>query len=205
MRCIAAEIAVSETAFLSLNDFRLRWFTPLVEVDLCGHGTLAVAHVLKEKGHVLAGEEVTFNTLSGGLRVKIDDQKIEMNFPAAVVDVDIPLNHKMLDYLGIQIDQVKAFGVFNTRIFIELNDEQQLHDLKPNFDALKQLQGRSVLVTAKATSSKIDFISRYFALWVGVNEDPVTGTSLLPCDVLGEEIKQISINRLPILRACRLC
>jgi len=177
MFAITAEMALSETAFLSLNDLNLRWFTPKVEVSLCGHGTLAVAHILKEKGLVPVGGEVLFNTLSGSLRVKVEDKHIEMDFPAATIDFTISPNSEMLTHLGIKSEQLISFGVFDSKIFIEVSTENQLLALKPNFDGLKTLPGRSVVITAKSEAKDIDFISRYFAPWVGVNEDPVTGSA----------------------------
>jgi len=177
MFAIAAEMAVSETAFLCLSNLRLRWFTPKVEVNLCGHGTLAVAHILKEKALLSVGEEVIFDTLSGSLHVKVEDKHIEMDFPATPVDFNMTPNDEMLAHLGIKPEQMLSFGVFDSKIFIEISSESQLRALKPNFDGLKTLQGRSVVITAKAEAEDIDFISRYFAPWVGVNEDPVTGSA----------------------------
>jgi PhzF family phenazine biosynthesis protein len=177
MFAIATEMAVSETAFLSLSDLSLRWFTPKIEVSLCGHGTLAVAHILKEKGLVSVGEEVVFNTLSGSLLVKVEEKHIEMDFPSTVIDFNIPPSGEMLAYLGINTEQIVSSGVFDSKNFIEISNERQLLALKPNFDGLKKLLGRGVVITAKSESKNIDFTSRYFAPWVGVNEDPVTGSA----------------------------
>jgi PhzF family phenazine biosynthesis protein len=195
MFAIAAEMAVSETAFLSLSDLRLRWFTPKVEVSLCGHGTLAAAHILKEKGIVSVGEEVAFNTLSGSLLVKVEEKHIEMDFPAATIDFNIPTNGQILDHLGITPDQIASFGIFDSKHFIEISNDRQLLDLKPNFDGLKQLPGRGVVVTAKSESKKVDFISRYFAPWVGVNEDPVTGSAHCALAVYwGQKLSQLALT-----------
>ena len=179
MFAIAAEMAVSETAFLSLSDSRLRWFTPQVEVKLCGHGTLAVVHVLKEKGLLGVGDELAFNTLSGALRVKIENNHIEMDFPAARLDFDASVDEQMLAFLGLSAAQVVSHSCFDSKNLIEIVSEQTLLALKPNYDGLKQLPGRGVLVTAKSASEDVDFISRYFAPWVGINEDPVPGSA--PC------------------------
>lgn len=195
MSAIAAEMAVSETAFLSLNDMRLRWFTPKVEVNLCGHGTLAMAHILKEKGLVAIADEITFNTLSGPLLVKFDEQQIAMDFPITDINFDVPINNQLLDYLGISTEHVVSFGAFDTKCFIEIKDEQQLLELKPNFDGLKKLKGRSVVVTAKSKTPKIDFISRNFAPWVGVNEDPVTGSAHCALAVYwGDKLSKASLT-----------
>ncbi|MFT5676522.1 MAG: PhzF family phenazine biosynthesis protein [Paraglaciecola sp.] len=195
MFAVAAEMAVSETAFLSLSDLRLRWFTPKVEVSLCGHGTLAAAHILKEKRIVSVGDEVAFNTLSGSLLVKVEEKHIEMDFPAATIDFNIPTNDQILAHLGINSDQVASFGIFDSKHFIEISNERQLLDLKPNFDGLKQLQGRGVVVTAKSESKNVDFTSRYFAPWVGVNEDPVTGSAHCALAVYwGQKLSQSALT-----------
>ncbi|WED29439.1 PhzF family phenazine biosynthesis protein [Vibrio sp. DW001] len=177
MFAIAAEMAVSETAFLSLEDMRLRWFTPKVEVDLCGHGTLAVAHILKENGLVVAGEELSFNTLSGVLLVTVEEHYIELDFPAPIIAVDTALSSDMLNSIGIHSDQIVSSGIFDSKILIEMDSEADLLSLNPNFDSLKRLPGRGVVVTVKSASNSIDFKSRYFAPWVGINEDPVTGSA----------------------------
>ncbi len=177
MFAIAAEMAVSETAFLSLSDFRLRWFTPEVEVKLCGHGTLAVVHILKQQGLYGVGDELAFNTLSGELRVKIETNHIEMDFPEACLDFDMPVDERILEGLGLTAEQVITHSCFDSKNLIEIDSEQALLALKPNFDGLKQLPGRGVVVTAKSVSDRSDFISRYFAPWVGISEDPVTGSA----------------------------
>lgn len=177
MFSIAEEMAVSETAFLSLNNMQLRWFTPKVEVNLCGHGTLAVAHILKEKGIAVIGKQLVFNTLSGPLLVTVREHNIEMVFPLAQLSAGKTCNKNLLNSLGIDSEQVAFFGCFDSKYFIEINSEQSLLNLTPNFNALKKLSGRGVVITAKSTSNELDFISRYFAPWVGVNEDPVTGSA----------------------------
>ncbi|PSW16121.1 phenazine biosynthesis protein PhzF [Photobacterium rosenbergii] len=177
MLSIAEEMAVSETAFLSLSDMRLRWFTPKAEVKLCGHGTLAVAHVLKERGDVKDGDSVHFETLSGTLTALINDSTVELDFPSPVIDFDVAQSSELLEGLGIEECQVISYGLFDTKVFIEVDSEQTVLKLVPNFDALKQISGRGVLVTTPSGSDDLDFVSRYFAPWVGVNEDPVTGSA----------------------------
>jgi len=187
---IAKEMAVSETAFLTLSDMRLRWFSPEVEVKLCGHGTLATAHVMRELGLLGVGESLTFNTLSGSLVVKAGKQKIEMDFPAAEIDTTTEPSNEILQCLGLTADQIVSSGSFeSTKLLIEIESMADLLALVPNFDGLKKLPGRSVVITAKATkkpsvidddlifNQEADFISRNFAPWVGVNEDPVTGSA----------------------------
>lgn len=177
MLSIAEEMAVSETAFLSLRDMRLRWFTPKVEVNLCGHGTLAVAHILKENGLAAIGDRFVFDTLSGPLLVTIQAKTIEMDFPSTTINMGIASHDALLDLLGISPEQVIFLGNFDSKFFIEIDCEESLLGLNPNFGGLKELTGRSVVITAKSVSSDVDFISRYFAPWVGVNEDPVTGSA----------------------------
>lgn len=177
MLSIAKEMAVSETAFLSLDDMNLRWFSPKVEVALCGHGTLAVAHVLKEKNLIATDENIVFDTLSGPLSATARQDNIEMDFPAAAINFDVEVNNELIDLLGISPKNIIAVGEFETKTLIEVDSEQIILDLQPNFDGLKQIPGRSVVVTAKSSDNKVDFISRNFAPWVGVNEDPVTGSA----------------------------
>ncbi|MEZ9600014.1 PhzF family phenazine biosynthesis protein [Vibrio sp. 10N.286.46.A8] len=177
MYSIAEEMAVSETAFLALNTMTLKWFTPEVEVKLCGHGTLATAHVMKERGLVNVGEVVTFDTLSGELSATVCDSTIELDFPSTVLDLGLDANKDLLEYLGLCEAQAVSYSEFDTKQFIEVVSEQVLLDLSPNFDALKRIKGRGVVVTALSSNSELDFVSRYFAPWVGVNEDPVTGSA----------------------------
>jgi PhzF family phenazine biosynthesis protein len=177
MLSIAAEMAVPETAFLSLDDMNLRWFSPKIEVQLCGHGTLAVAHIMKEMGLIDLGEEIEFHTLSGSLHVKAEKEHIEMDFPAPHIDYTVNPSFEMLQCLGINQDKILSCGSFETKILIEIDNESDLLSLEPNFESLKRLPGRSVVVTVKSSSSEVDFISRNFAPWVGVDEDPVTGSA----------------------------
>ncbi len=177
MLSIAEEMAVSETAFLSLNGMTLRWFTPKAEVNLCGHGTLAVAHVLKERGQVKVGDTVHFETVSGTLTALIKTSKIELDFPSTTIEFDLIQSPELLKNLGIKTNEILSFGTFDSKVFIELDSEETLLKLKPNFDGLKQSKGRGVLVTTASSNENLDFISRYFAPWVGVNEDPVTGSA----------------------------
>ncbi|WP_375322453.1 PhzF family phenazine biosynthesis protein [Aliivibrio logei] len=195
MLSIAEEMAVSETAFLSLSDMRLRWFTPQVEVALCGHGTLAVAHILKEIGAAKAGECIEFNTLSGVLSAKLQDSTIELDFPSTTISFNSIKNKALLTCLGINEREVISFGIFDSKELIEIESEEALLALSPNFDVLKQLSGRGVLITAKSSSEQLDFVSRYFAPWVGNNEDPVTGSAHCALTVYwAEKLKKSTFN-----------
>ncbi|MGF1720652.1 PhzF family phenazine biosynthesis protein [Vibrio kyushuensis] len=177
MLSIAEEMAVSETAFLSLSDMTLRWFTPKSEVKLCGHGTLAVAHVLKERGQLKSGDRVNFQTLSGTLTALINESTVELDFPSPIIEFDVSQPQGLLDNLGIETCMIVSFGSFDTKVFIEVSNEETLLNIKPNFEAMRQTNGRAVLVTTRSNKNELDFVSRYFAPWVGVNEDPVTGSA----------------------------
>ena len=174
---IAAENNLSETAyFVPRGDFyELRWFTPEVEVDLCGHATLAAAWVLI---HQLADtpEVLRFATRSGELRVTRNGDELAMDFPAKQPQPCEPPND-LLSALGIEHAEVFATDDY----IVLVDDEAQIAALTPDFARLKGLPKRGIAVTAKST--RFDFVSRWFGPNVGVNEDPVTGsahTSLAP-------------------------
>ncbi|MBY7730105.1 PhzF family phenazine biosynthesis protein [Vibrio splendidus] len=177
MFSIAEEMAVSETAFLALETMTLKWFTPEVEVKLCGHGTLAAVHVLKEQGVVKTGDKVVFNTLSGELSATVCESSIELDFPSTQFSLSSDPDFVLLEHLGLKPSQVISFREFDSKQLIEVINEQVLLDISPNFDALKGIKGRGVVVTALTSNTELDFVSRYFAPWVGVNEDPVTGSA----------------------------
>lgn len=176
MKNIAMEMAVPETAFFSLSTSWLRWFTPKVEVDLCGHATLATAAVLQYKKLIKDNQTMHFNTLSGSLSVKAGKDFIEMDFPMTPVEA-ASKNTLKLQHLGINEKDVIFVGKAGEKDFIHLKNERLIRELSPNFDGLLSMSGRSVIVTAESTISEFDFISRNFAPWVGVNEDPVTGSA----------------------------
>ncbi|MCG3863978.1 MULTISPECIES: PhzF family phenazine biosynthesis protein [unclassified Photobacterium] len=195
MLSIAAEMAVSETAFLSLKDMNLKWFTPQAEVKLCGHGTLSVTHILKEKKLFNVNDTVTFNTLSGPLTALIQPSTIELDFPAPVLDFNITPSSELLTSLGIETEHVISYGIFDSKILIEVDDEDILLNLAPNFDRLKKIDGRGVLITALTKRDDLDFISRFFAPWVGVNEDPVTGSAHCALTLYwSEKLNKVKLN-----------
>lgn len=175
MQNVAREMNLSETAFLvrQADGFHLRWFTPAVEVALCGHATLASAHVLWECGHLKAGEQARFHTLSGLLTANRQGDWIEMDFP---VKADEPADAppRMSEALGTGLRYV---GRNKFDYIVEVDSESTLRSLKPNFSLLAELPVRGVIVTARAETSGFDFISRFFAPAAGVNEDPVTGSA----------------------------
>jgi PhzF family phenazine biosynthesis protein len=175
MQHVAREMNLSETAFLfrAGDGWNLRWFTPLVEVDLCGHATLASAHVLWEEGHLPPDAQARFDTRSGRLTAERRGEWIEMDFPSqATTPAAAP--DTLLEALGTA---AKYVGKNRTDYLVEIENEALLRALSPDFTRLRRLPMRGVCVTAKATSAGFDFVSRFFAPASGVDEDPVTGSA----------------------------
>ncbi len=174
MQHVAREMNLSETAFLlkQATGFSLRWFTPLTEVDLCGHATLASAHILWEIGLLEANEPAQFHTHSGLLSAEQRDGLIELNFPR-LDEEPATLPKELAVALGVIPTYVGKFGA---KYLVEVNSEEIVHNLCPDFQALRKLPERGVVVTSRASSPQYDIVSRYFAPWVGVDEDPVTGS-----------------------------
>jgi PhzF family phenazine biosynthesis protein len=175
MQAIAAEMNVAETAFVrSLDtDFELRWFTPKVEVDLCGHATLASAHILWSEGVTPSGEAIRFHTRSGVLTCAQRDRSIELDFPATSAQpVDPPAG--LLDALGVAAEFV---GKSKFDYLIVIDSEQALRSVTPDFRKLVHLNTRGIIVTARSVAPRFDFVSRFFAPAAGVDEDPVTGSA----------------------------
>lgn len=172
---VAREMNLSETAFLYAegSGFRLRWFTPKVEVGLCGHATLASAHVLWESGALRADQQAQFETKSGTLTANKSGDWIALNFPARPLTAAEP-PAGLLAALGVQAPLY--IGRYNEIYLIEVASEDIVRGLSPEFSALAQVKIRSVAVTARGQADEFDFVSRYFAPAVGVNEDPVTGS-----------------------------
>ena len=176
MQALALEMNLSETAYLVPGDgaWGLRWFTPEVEIDLCGHATLAAAHVLFESGRLAAGGEARFDTRSGRLTVRQDGDAYVMDFPATPPRAaDAPAG--LADALGA--DPVWT-GRTRFDVFAVLADEAAVRALAPDHGALARLDARGVIVTAAASGpSDVDVVSRFFAPGSGVPEDPVTGSA----------------------------
>ena len=175
MQDVAREMNLSETAFIlkQADAFGLRWFTPSVEVDLCGHATLASAHILWETGIVDRGAEIRFNTRSGPLFVNWRDGWIEMNFPAEP-ETAVPCPAELKRALGIE---PLYCGKNRIDYLLEVEAEKIVRELRPDFKMLATVDMRGVIVTARSESAGFDFVSRFFAPAVGVDEDPVTGSS----------------------------
>jgi len=175
MRNIAQEMNLSETAFLypEAERYNLRWFTPVVEVELCGHATLASAHVLWEEGHLHPKETARFMTRSGELTATRDDEWIELNFPATPAAGIVP-PESLTEALGAPPVFV---GKNEYDYLIELDSDQAVRALKPDFGKIQSLPVRAVMVTAESSDNRFDFISRFFAPAAGIDEDPVTGSA----------------------------
>ncbi|WP_204787612.1 PhzF family phenazine biosynthesis protein [Paenibacillus oryzisoli] len=173
MQRIASEMNLSETAFMfpQYNGYSLRWFTPSSEVDLCGHATLASAHMLWETGNLPLNQQASFYTRSGLLTAIKHDSWIQLNFPSEpVIACEYP--SELMDALHIQPVFV---GRNRWDYFIEVESEDIVKNLSPDFSLLQTIQTRGINVTSR--SQAYDFVSRCFFPAVGVNEDPVTGSS----------------------------
>jgi PhzF family phenazine biosynthesis protein len=175
MQQVAAEMNLSETAFLDrrADGFGLRWFTPTVEVDLCGHATLASAHVLWEAGHLSRDQAARFHTRSGLLTAESRGDWIELDFPAKPAEpcaapADLALA------LGAPLRFVGRNGF---DYLVEVETEEALRALRPDHRRLAELPVRGVIVTARSATPEFDFVSRFFAPGSGVAEDPVTGSA----------------------------
>jgi PhzF family phenazine biosynthesis protein len=185
MQDVARELNMSETAFLvrsrltgshnagQSDGYDLRWFTPVVEVELCGHATLASAHVLWEEGHLRSEQQARFHTLSGLLTAERKGDWIEMDFPATP-EQPAQSPPSLAEMLGAPPRYV---GKNQFDYFVELESEDVVRNLQPNFSMVEKLPVRGVIVTAKSSSSEYDFVSRFFGPQSGVAEDPVTGSS----------------------------
>lgn len=175
MQQIAGEMNLSETAFLySLGDgYNLRWFTPKIEVDLCGHATLASAHILWEEGYLDDTREAQFHTKSGLITASKNGDNIELNFPHDLEE-KAAIPEGLEEGLGVNPMYV---GKNSSDYLVLLYDEEQVRNLEPNFDLLKTIPTRGIIVTSLSDSDQYDFVSRFFAPAAGINEDPVTGSA----------------------------
>ncbi len=171
---IAREINHSETAFLFKQDntYSLRWFTPRTEISLCGHATLATAHILFETGLHQADKSIEFNTKSGILTARTSNKMIELNFPQLFVN-ECEINDIVEKSFDIRPEFI---GKNDKRYLIEIDNVEKLKAIKPDFQLLQKSDRGGFIITAKS-NDKFDFYSRFFAPGVGVNEDPVTGSA----------------------------
>ena len=176
MQKVAAEMNLSETAFLVPREdgYGLHWFTPTVEVNLCGHATLASAHVLWETGHLSVDETAHFHTISGLLKACCDGDWIELNFPAFQSETITPPS-ELLECIGTLPVSISR-AADDTNYVVELESEEIVRKCQPDFSALARLSS-GVIVTARGDDPRVDFVSRYFGSAFGIDEDPVTGSA----------------------------
>jgi len=176
MQVVAAEMNVAETAFLVRRDdgaYDLRWFTPPVEVDLCGHATLASAHILWDERILPADERARFHTKSGELTAWREADTIRMDFPSEpVTSSEAPA--ALAEALGVPFTFA---GKNRMDWLVEVADEAAVLVIRPELRALVTLGVRGVIVTARSATPERDFVSRFFAPAAGVDEDPVTGSA----------------------------
>ncbi|NQV02526.1 MAG: PhzF family phenazine biosynthesis protein [Bacteroidia bacterium] len=178
MQHIAAENNLVETAFFvkEPEGYHIRWFTPLDEVDLCGHATLATAHVLYNHLNY-PGDLLEFQSRSGILRVKKEGELLTLDFPADTME-QIDITADLTDVFGQA--PILAFKG-NTDFMLIFSNQKEIEEMKPNMNKLMQIEARGVIITAPGR--EVDFVSRFFAPQIGITEDPVTGsahTSLTP-------------------------
>jgi len=175
MQKVAAEMNLAETAFVRrlADGYSLRWFTPKVEVDLCGHATLGSAHVLWASGTVTE-EVLRFHTRSGVLTCSRDGLLIELDFPATP-PTEAAVDPAVMSALGASSSVY--FGRSRFDVLVQLPSVAELRSLQPDLRKLAATDARGVIVTAESDDPKYDFISRFFAPRCGVDEDPVTGSA----------------------------
>lgn len=193
MQSVAAEMNLSETAFvLPLDDdYQLRWFTPTIEVPLCGHATLASAHALWFTGVVPRQESIRFQSLSGLLTATLNGEMIELDFPAApVTETEPPAGLlEALNVAPVFVGQSESDSV------VVVESERVVREMKPDLRLLSKVDCRGVMVTSTSSDRAFDFVSRFFAPQSGIDEDPVTGSahcSLGP--YWGERLGKISLT-----------
>jgi PhzF family phenazine biosynthesis protein len=175
MQSVAREMNLSETAFLynQTGGFNLRWFTPSVEVDLCGHATLASAHVLWESGYLKPDKQAYFFTRSGLLKAELKGDWIEMDFPSEPEERATPPDD-LIQALEVEPNYV---GKNRFDYIVEVDSEETLRNIKPDFRLLATLPVRGVMVTSLSDFNDYDFVSRFFAPASGIDEDPATGSA----------------------------
>lgn len=200
MQTIAMEMNLSETAFVKRtsepDSFSLRWFTPTVEIDLCGHATLASAFWMVKSGWAKSGDTIRFQTLSGELRVKTDGDWIEMDFPLIPTIME---RHPFFgnEFFGAKINhsaKLKRNWIF------ELVDANAVESCKPDFSIVKKYSEEGIIITAAGKGS-FDIYSRYFGPNVGIDEDPVTGFA--HCALMDYWFQRLDKNKLKAYQASK--
>ncbi|HEX9001750.1 MAG TPA: PhzF family phenazine biosynthesis protein [Blastocatellia bacterium] len=203
MQNVAAEVNQPMTAFvvprptvtrISLYEADLRWFTPDGEMPLCGHATLASAHALWETGRLTEDQEVRFHTASGALTCRRAGKRIEMDFPALPsLEAELPpAIAEAFEVRPVKVLCQRRHDGSSGNFLLELDSEETVRSLTPNFELLRKAAKTGVIVTARGQASGFDFVSRYFASYIGIDEDFVTGSAhcqLTPywASVLGKE------------------
>lgn len=176
LQCVASEMNLAATAFLlpEADGYQLRWFSAQVELELCGHGTLASAHTLWEQGYLPREAQIQFFTRGGLLTARWDGAWIELDFPAKPEEaVEVP--PVLVESLGVMPRYV---GKSQLDYLVEVESEDVVRSIQPHFAQLATLPARGVIVTAAASpASAYDFVSRFFCPSVGIPEDPVTGSA----------------------------
>ena len=174
LQAVAREMNLSETAFLVKHPdhFDLRWFTPKVEVALCGHATLASAHVLWQHGNA-TGDEIRFSTKSGILKAIRHGDDIELDFPMKP-EVAAQAPSGLLEALSVS---AKYVGKNQFDYLVEVESEAILRGIAPDFRRLATVPVRGIIVTSRSAEPRFDFVSRFFAPAAGIDEDPVTGSA----------------------------
>lgn len=175
MQKVASEMNLPETAFLHVegDGYNLRWFTPSTEVDLCGHATLASAHILWEEGLLGPNKDARFKTKSGILAASKKGEIIELDFPSDP-ERKVPIPGGLIESLGVTPSYV---GENRFDYLVRVDDEAIIRNLEPDLDLLKNIPARGIIVTSICERPEYDFISRFFAPASGINEDPVTGSA----------------------------
>lgn len=211
MQLIAREMNLSETAFLSksdIADFKLQWFTPTTEVELCGHGTIASLHFLKEKKVPMKrypnGKEfVRLETLSGIIKCSIDGNRYFMQIPIFSMEEFDECKQELISVLGIHPamldDKVPFIQLADKNVYIYLKELNDLHKIKPDFKALKELSlekklGGIVVFTLETVDKDSFAHSRYFTPSHGIDEDPVTGSTNGPLILVLEKLGFLKIS-----------
>ena len=175
MQAVASEMNLPETGFLvkRADGFTLRWFPPTVEIARAAHPTLATAHWLWESGNVPPGTPVRFHTQSGLLKATRSGDWIDLDFPATPAKA-IPSPDGLAEALRTT---VRWCGKSEFDYLVEIESEEELHGIEPDYAALSRFHVRGVIVTARAAGDPYDFVSRCFAPQSGIFEDPVTGSA----------------------------
>jgi PhzF family phenazine biosynthesis protein len=205
---VAAELNLAETAFLrpgkTSGAWDLRWFTPTVEVDLCGHATLASAHALWESGRAEGIERLDFDTKSGRLTARRNGAEIELDFPAEpAAAAELP--DEVIPALGILPSAVRWTGRNRLDYLVEVASEADVRALSPDFRRLRAAcaPARGCIVTAVSARNEFDFVSRYFAPAAGIDEDPVTGSTHCCLAPFWADVKRLGRNPLRGFQASR--